>query len=35
MDVGTTVTSAVAFEEEGRQLAEATRPIRLQRLVKP
>jgi erythritol kinase len=31
VDVGTTVTKAVAFDEEGRQLAEATRLTRLQR----
>ncbi|HEY0616930.1 MAG TPA: FGGY-family carbohydrate kinase [Kribbella sp.] len=31
VDVGTTVTKAVAFDEEGRQLAEASRPTRLVR----
>jgi erythritol kinase len=31
VDVGTTVTKAVAFDEEGRQLAEASRPTRLER----
>jgi erythritol kinase len=31
VDVGTTVTKAVAFDEHGRQLAEASRPTRLVR----
>jgi xylulokinase/erythritol kinase len=31
VDVGTTVTKAVAFDEDGRQLAEASRPTRLVR----
>ncbi|MEV6284073.1 FGGY-family carbohydrate kinase [Kribbella sp. NPDC051770] len=31
VDVGTTVTKAVAFDEQGRQVAEASRPTRLTR----
>ena len=31
VDVGTTVTKAVAFDEDGRQLAETSRPTRLTR----
>src|SRR5436190_18993841 len=31
VDVGTTVTKAVAFDDAGRQLAEASRPTRLVR----
>ena len=31
VDVGTTVTKAVAFDEAGRQLAETSRPTRLVR----
>ncbi|MGH3369545.1 MAG: FGGY family carbohydrate kinase, partial [Nocardioidaceae bacterium] len=31
VDVGTTVTKAVAFDEQGRQVAEASRPTRLVR----
>src|SRR4051794_35083636 len=31
VDVGTTVTKAVAFDDEGRQVAEASRPTRLVR----
>ena len=31
VDVGTTVTKAVAFDDDGRQLAETSRPTRLTR----